>query len=82
MGQVTLYFPFSDGGFPDTSRTLYQYGSPAFIRPLPLQKLIIYFPFEYHISAQLSIWDKDKRVCTYLKMVSLKKYTNLKIIVW
>jgi len=43
---------FSNGGFPDTSRTLYQYGSPAFIRPLPLQKLIIYFPFECILEEQ------------------------------
>ena len=48
---------FGYGGLSNTSCALYQYGCPAFIRPLPLQQLLVYFSFEYHIT----VFNREQR---------------------
>ena len=69
---------FGNGGLTDTPCALYQHGCSAFICPLPSQKFIVNFPFEYH--KLTFIVGKDNMRCTNLKMYSVKNDINLNLL--
>ena len=68
---------FSNGGLTDTPCALYQHRCSALICPLPSQKLIVNFPFEYH--KLTFIVGKDNTHNINLKMYLVKNDTNLNL---
>ena len=68
---------FGNGGLTDTPCALYQHGCSAFICPLPSQKLIVNFPFEYH--RLTFIVGKNNMYGTNLKMYLIENSINLNL---